>query len=98
PCFSWSPPSRVRGRALDRAQDAGVGPAAAEIVRERSLDIGVARLLVAGEECRRLHDHAVDAIATLRGLLVDEGLLHRVRLLRGAEPFERDDLLARLEL
>ena len=53
----------------------------------------LARLLVLGQERRRLHDHAVDAVAALRGLLVDEGLLHRMRLLRRAEAFERHHLL-----
>ena len=33
-----------------------------------------------GEQRGRLHDHAVDAVAALRRLLVDEGRLHRVRL------------------
>ena len=81
--------------ALDRADDAGMRAAAAEIVGERLLDLGLARLLVLREEGRRLHDHAVDAVAALRGLFVDEGLLHRMRLLRRAEPFERHDLLSR---
>src|SRR5262249_34073695 len=42
---------------------------------------------------RRLHDHAVDAVAALRRLLLDEGALHWVRPLRRAEAFERDYLL-----
>src|SRR5262249_21154144 len=37
-------------------------------------------------------DHAVRAIAALRGLLVDEGLLQRMRLLDRAEPLERRHL------
>src|ERR1035437_10809563 len=50
---------------------------------------------VLGEECGGLHDHAVDAIAALRGLLVDERLLHRMALLGRAEAFQRHHLLLR---
>src|SRR5580765_1871046 len=54
-------------RALDGAHDAGMGAAAAKIVGQRVLDGGFGRLLVFGEESRRLHDHSVDAVAALRG-------------------------------
>ncbi len=54
--------------------------------------------LLVGEERRRFHDHAVDAVAALGGLFLDEGALHRMRLLRRAEAFERDDLLLGGEL
>src|SRR5262245_44207924 len=39
------------------------------------------------------HDHAVDAVAALRGLLVDEGLLQRMQLVEGAEPLDCYNLL-----
>src|SRR5215467_9934552 len=55
-------------RAFDRAHDTGVSSAAAEILGKRVLDIGLARLFVFREESRRLHDHAVDAVAALGGL------------------------------
>ncbi len=42
------------------------------------------------------HDHAVDAVAALRGLLVDEGFLHRMQFLRRAEAFQRHHLLLRV--
>src|SRR6185312_12620389 len=78
--LSWSSMSASRsdvGRgALHRAQDAHMGPAATEIVGERLLDLVLARILRLGEKGGRLHDHAVDAIAALHRLLVDEGLLH----------------------
>src|SRR5439155_13262813 len=61
-------PSRVFRGALDGAHDAGMGAAAAQVVRQRLLDLGLARLLVVGQEGRRFHDHAVDAVAALRGL------------------------------
>ena len=47
-----------------------------------------------GEEGGRLHDHAVDAVAALHRLLLDEGALHRVQIFRRAQPFQRDDLVA----
>jgi hypothetical protein len=37
------------------------------------------------------HDHAVDAIAALGRLLINERLLDQVRVLGRAEPFERRD-------
>src|ERR1700760_4806893 len=39
-----------------------------------------------------LHDHPIDTVAALDGLLVDERLLQLMRLLRCAETFEGDDL------
>ena len=41
------------------------------------------------------HDHPVRAVAALRGLVLDERLLQRVRLLDRAEPLERGDRLVR---
>src|SRR5262245_63002862 len=38
--------------------------------------------------------HAVQTVAALRGLLLDERFLNRMWLLRTAEPFERDNLSA----
>ena len=38
------------------------------------------------------HDHAVEAVAALRGLFADESLLHRIGMLARAEALERDDL------
>src|SRR5438874_2829160 len=91
-------PSGVGGCALDRLDDAVMGAAAAEVVGERVLDLRFGRLLGLGEERRGFHDHAVDAIAALRRLLLDEGALHRMRLLRRAEPFQGHHLLAGFEL
>ena len=79
--FMVPSPQRGAGRALDGAHDTHMRAAAAEIVGERLLDVGIARLLVRAQQRRRLHDHAVDAVAALRRLLVDKGLLHRMRLL-----------------
>jgi len=80
-------------RAHDGADDSQMGPAPAEVAGERLLDVGFTRVLAGGQEGRGLHDHAVDAVAALHGLLVDEGLLYGMRTLRRAETFQRDDLL-----
>src|SRR5262249_54045179 len=74
--------------------DAHVGAAAALETGERLLDLRVGRLLVLIEERGRRHDPAVDAVAALRHLLLDIGLLDGVRLLRRAEAGEGDDLAA----
>src|SRR6266487_6360 len=91
--WSWSPPStHHRGGTLDRAQDAHVGAAAAFEAGERFSDLRVRRFLRSIEERGRSHDPAVDAVAALRHLLLDVGLLDRMRLLRRAEAGKRDDL------
>src|ERR1700686_3242318 len=88
------PSSDLAAGALDGAHDAQVRAAAAEVVGERLLDLVLGRMLVLREQDGGLHDHAVDAVAALRGLLVDEGLLKGVRLFRRAQAFERHHLLS----
>src|ERR1700704_2626919 len=56
------------------------------------LDLGVRRLLLLIEQRCRSHDPAVDAVAALRNLLLDIGLLDRMRLFRRAEAGERHHL------
>src|SRR5262245_20685448 len=56
---------------------------------ERVPDLVLGRLLLLVEEGGGRHDPAVDAVATLRHLLLDIGLLDRVRLLGRAEAGER---------
>ena len=55
----------------------------------RNLLVGGCGLLIEERLCGE--DHAAQAEAALRGLLVDERLLKRVRPLRRAEAFERGD-------
>src|SRR5215470_11677597 len=55
--------------ALDRAENARVRAAAAEIPRERFLDVGVARLRLFVEQRLGAHDEAVGAVAALERLL-----------------------------
>src|SRR3954449_5183349 len=76
------------------AKDFDMRAAATEIVAQRRQ-----RLLFGGPRVDRKqrlggHDHAVEAVAALRGLLVDESLLHHIRLVAGAEPLERHDVAA----
>src|SRR5260221_1597757 len=90
---SWRPPSSGGG-ALDGAQDGEMRAAAAFEAGEPGTDLGIARMRIVGEERGRRHDPAIDAVAALRHLLVDPGLLELMRLLRRAEPGERRDLAA----
>ncbi len=70
------------GGAHHGAQDADVGAAFAQIGRKRLSDLVLGRALCCREEPSRLHDHAVDAVATLSRLFVDECLLQRMRFLQ----------------
>src|SRR5918992_5007819 len=92
-CVFMIASSGVSGCALDRLDDAGMRPAAAEVSGERVLDLRLGRLLVLRKESRGFHDHAVDAVAALHGLFLDEGALHWMRLLWRAEAFQRDHFL-----
>ena len=55
--------------------------------------VGFGRMRHAVEQLLGRHDHAVDAVAALRRLLVDERLLQRMRLVDRAETFDGGDLL-----
>src|SRR5947209_20202158 len=77
------------GGALHRGDDPLMRAAAAEIAAEGLLDLAIARVRGALEQRLAGHDHAVDAVAALGGLLLDERLLERMRRARRAESFER---------
>src|SRR5918999_2754685 len=91
-CVFMAASSGVSGCAHDGFDDAGMRSATAEISGQRFLDLRFGRLLVPGEEGRRFHDHAVDAVTALHRLFLNEGALNRMRVLRCAEPFQGDDL------
>src|SRR6266849_7068645 len=76
------------GRALHCPDDAQMCTATAQIIGQYLFDLGFVRVLVPGEEGRRLHDHAVDAVTALRSLLVDKGFLDGMRLVGRAQAFE----------
>src|SRR4051795_10692268 len=59
---------------------------------QRGADVRLARAGFALEQRLGAHHHAGDAVAALRGLRLDEGLLHRSRFFRRAEAFDRADL------
>src|SRR5215510_10403600 len=62
-------------RLLDRLANARVGPTAADVARHGVLDVGIGRLRLARKECRSGHDLARLAVAALRDLAIDPGLL-----------------------
>src|SRR6266516_3738564 len=66
--------------------------AAAQIGGEPLAHLLLGRLRNAVEDLLRGHDHAVDAIAALRRLLLDEGALQRMRVVDRAEPLDRGDV------
>src|SRR5262245_9913014 len=81
------------GRALYSPDDFEMRSTPAQYSGQRAPDlfVGWLRVLVQKSFCSQ--DHSADAVAALRSLLVDEGLLDRVRTLERSESLQRDDLL-----
>src|SRR5262249_8424115 len=75
---------------MHRAAQPLVGAAAADI-GEIGVDVGVARIGIAPEVRRRRHDLAGLAVAALRHLLSEPGLLHRMPAVR-RQTFDGGDL------
>ena len=65
--------------------------AAAEIARQRFPDLAVGRFGSVVQQRFGRHDHAVDAVAALGRLFIDEGLLNFVHLFGRAQAFEGGD-------
>src|SRR5215469_13768833 len=84
----------MTGGTHRRAHDLDMRAAAAEIVAQRFADLSFRWSRRAQQQRLRGHDHAVEAIAALRGLLVDESLLNGIGMLASAEAFEGHDLAA----
>jgi len=83
--FSITPsPSRRVAPPHDPVVDA----AAAQIGRQSLFDLILRRTLVAIEQGLGGHDHPVGAIAALRRLRFDEGLLERMRFALGREAIQ----------
>ena len=74
---------------MDGLQHSWVCSAAAEMAVHRASDLDVAGLRSFRQKFRRFHDHAVIAVAALCRLLVQDGLLHGVKLRRLWEFFLR---------
>ena len=82
-----------RARALDGAHDARIGAAAADVAVHVGDDLLARRLLVLRQQLGRLHDLAGLAVAALRHLLGDPGLLQRMAAGR-RQALDGGDLLA----
>ena len=85
--FTLGIPHRL-GRALHRAKNAHVRAAAAQIRHHVPANVIVGRRRIRFEQSLRAHDHARDAITALRGLLIDERLLQRTRIVGRAQSFD----------
>src|SRR5215831_15253117 len=84
---------RRLGGHVDRFAHLLEGAAAAD-VRDRGVDVGVGGLgLLLEQRCHR-HDHARLAIAALRHVVLEPGLLHLVQVLALCEAFNGGDLRA----
>src|SRR5437764_2500039 len=79
---------------LDGGPDAEVRTAAAQVSAHRLVDVSVSRVRVLVEERHGLHDLASLAVATLRHVIVDPGLLDRVQLVALGQAIDGRDVLA----
>src|SRR5438067_1855540 len=97
-CVSRRAPAVSTGSFMgdfqDGAYDAVVRPAAAQVLVERLAHFLLAGPLVPCEQGSCGHGNAAHAVAALRGLLVDERLLHGMELAVRAEAFYGRYLLA----
>src|SRR6266705_1720064 len=80
------PSSRARGH-VDRLAHLLIGAATAN-VGNGGVDVRVGRLRLLLEERRDRHDHAALAVAALRHVVRDPGLLHRMQLAAGRQDFD----------
>ena len=93
-------PHGVRSRAHASAaawiaaRDPLIGAATAD-VGDRRVDVGVARFRLLPQQGRDRHDHAALAVAALRHVELEPGLLHPVQGAVLAQAFDRGDLPCR---
>lgn len=69
-------------------------PASAQMTFKGEADVVIARVGVEIEQSLGGERHRRDAVATLRGLFLDERLLHRVQAAGATDPLGGDDLTA----
>src|SRR5260221_7391224 len=81
-------------RALDSLADSHISAAAADVPRHGGVDVAMGRVGLGREQRRRGHDLTGLAIAALRYLQVDPGLLDLLARGRGADGLDRGDALA----
>src|SRR3954452_681022 len=91
-CLFMMAPSRVRS-GVDCLADLLEGPASADI-GDGLVNVLIGRLRLFREKRCDRHDHAALAIAALRNVVGDPGLLHLVQGAVAGETFDRGDLLA----
>src|SRR6266850_2317308 len=82
------------GGVLDSLADSDIRTAAADVPRHGGVDIAVGRVGLGGEQRRCGHDLAGLAIAALRHLQLDPGLLDLLAGGGGADGLDRSDALA----
>src|SRR2546423_13394141 len=78
---------------MDRSTNARIGPATANVSPHADIDFFISGICPFPEQYCRRHDLSGLAIAALRHVLADPGLLQWMREL-GREPFNGGDLLA----
>src|SRR6267143_5892498 len=85
---------RTVRRVLDSLADSHISAAATDVPRHGGVDIAIGRVGLGGEQCRCGHDLARLAIAALRYVQVDPGLLDLLAGGCGANGLDRGDALA----
>src|SRR5882762_7869765 len=82
------------GGVLDSLANSDIRAAAADVSGHGGVDIAIGRVRLGGEQRRRRHDLAGLAIAALRHLQLDPGLLDLLAGAGGTDGFDRSDALA----
>src|SRR5258706_2170970 len=90
--FMRCPLGRLLRDGMDRFAHLLEGAAATDI-GDRGVDVRVGGLGLLLEERRHRHDHSRLAVAALRHVVLDPGLLHLVQLAAFGEAFDGGDLL-----
>src|SRR5471032_67760 len=85
--------AHFRGRRVDGGADAVVGAAAADVAAHGVLDVGVAGIFIRVQQGGGAHQLARLAVAALRHVVRDPGLLQRVRIVL-RQRLDGGDLLA----
>src|SRR6185312_1712146 len=80
------------GGALHGAHDFNMGATSAQMMAQRFQHVGLGRFPVVHQQRLGRHDHAIEAVAALRGLFPDEGVLHGVGMIARAESLERQNV------
>ena len=77
---------------MHRCDDLDMRAAATQIGRQGLTYLHVGGMRVATQQSHRHHQHAIQTIAALRGLGINESLLHRMGLLRIAQTLQCGDV------